>query len=69
MCTADKQGGNKEETKKANLEEANKVVLVFRGELCHHAHIQQHQLGRRVHLSYIITLTRHHFDAWVELLT
>lgn len=34
----------------AHLEEANKVLLVFRRQLCHHAHIQQHQLGGCVHL-------------------
>ena len=63
---ADEQGGNKGGTNKADLEEADKVVLIFRGELCHHAHIQQHQLGRCVHLSFSKMVTPQHFDARVE---
>ena len=60
---------SKGRTSNTDLEEANKVVLVFRGELCHHAHIQQHQLGRCVHLSYSVVLMRQHFDSRVTFLT
>ena len=43
----------------AHLEEANKVLLVFRSQLCNHANIQKHQLRSRIHL--------HTSTAWVML--